>query len=233
MTTEDHKTRLSTHHAIRAATEHSDPRTAELRHRPHQKRALRTVNSIQQACLAILETEGESALNTNRIAEAAEISIGTLYRYFPNKEAIVDTVLGELMAGNLEHSEVISEHSIQLARRSLRDTIDYIVTEEIARHRRILHSLRSFYLDIHWRHDFHQYVAARMPHRVLPETWLQRVLDKYAHELRVADTQMAAELIVDVMSGTIHSVLSRRPDYIFDDRFGQELVALVMRYLKA
>src|SRR6516165_1822847 len=56
---------------------------------PLQARARDTVEVIFEATARILLREGAGALNTNYIAERAGISVGTLYQYFPNKEAIL------------------------------------------------------------------------------------------------------------------------------------------------
>jgi len=59
------------------------------RRSPRQARAVDTVEIIFEATARILQREGPAALNTNYIAERAGISVGTLYQYFPNKEAIL------------------------------------------------------------------------------------------------------------------------------------------------
>lgn len=59
------------------------------RKRPSQKRAEVTCEAVVEAAAHILESEGASGLTTNKIAERAGVSIGSLYQYFPNKEAIV------------------------------------------------------------------------------------------------------------------------------------------------
>src|SRR5690348_6485855 len=56
---------------------------------PVQQRAADTIEVILQAAAQILQKRGRSALNTNHIAERAGISVGTLYQYFPNKQAIL------------------------------------------------------------------------------------------------------------------------------------------------
>jgi len=66
------------------------PPVAEpLRKAPSQTRALRTVDTLCEAAVRLLETEGEAGFTTNRVAQRAGYSIGTLYQYFPSKEAIV------------------------------------------------------------------------------------------------------------------------------------------------
>ena len=59
------------------------------RRKPKQARAQDTVEIILEATARILRKQGREALNTNYIAECAGISVGTLYQYFPNKEAIL------------------------------------------------------------------------------------------------------------------------------------------------
>jgi AcrR family transcriptional regulator len=60
-----------------------------LRKTPSQTRALRTVDTLFEAATRVLASEGEAGFTTNRIAERAGFSIGTLYQYFPSKEAII------------------------------------------------------------------------------------------------------------------------------------------------
>lgn len=59
------------------------------RKRPGQARSLATVEAIFEATARILQQHGSAALNTNLIAERAGVSVGTLYQYFPNKDAIL------------------------------------------------------------------------------------------------------------------------------------------------
>lgn len=56
---------------------------------PVQQRAAATRDAILEAAAHILEAEGLSGFNTNRIAEIAGVSIGSLYQYYPNKAALL------------------------------------------------------------------------------------------------------------------------------------------------
>ena len=62
------------------------------RKNPTQARAQQTVGTILDAAAQILQTEGEAHFNTNRVAERAGFSIGTLYQYFPNKNSIIEAI---------------------------------------------------------------------------------------------------------------------------------------------
>jgi AcrR family transcriptional regulator len=58
------------------------------RRRPQQRRARQTVDAVLDAVARILKREGMKAVTTNRIAEVAGVSIGSVYQYFPDKRAI-------------------------------------------------------------------------------------------------------------------------------------------------
>jgi AcrR family transcriptional regulator len=60
---------------------------------PTQERAAATVDAILGAVERVLEKHGAAGLTTNRVAEVAGVSVGTLYQYYPNKEALVGAVI--------------------------------------------------------------------------------------------------------------------------------------------
>jgi AcrR family transcriptional regulator len=60
----------------------------ESRRKPQQRRAQQTVEAILDAVTRILKREGFDRVTTNRIAEVAGVSIGSVYQYFPDKRAI-------------------------------------------------------------------------------------------------------------------------------------------------
>ena len=63
--------------------------TEKKRRNPKQARAQATVGAVLEAAFQILEEDGEARLTTNLIAERAGVSIGTLYQYFEDREAIL------------------------------------------------------------------------------------------------------------------------------------------------
>jgi AcrR family transcriptional regulator len=58
-----------------------------------QQRSRATVDALVEATARILVAEGFDKASTNRIAEVAGVSIGSLYQYFPGKEALVAAVI--------------------------------------------------------------------------------------------------------------------------------------------
>ena len=64
-----------------------------MRKLPQQARSRATVDRIVDAAQRILAEDGYAALSTNRVAAMAEVSPGSLYQYFPDKQAIVDRLI--------------------------------------------------------------------------------------------------------------------------------------------
>jgi AcrR family transcriptional regulator len=60
-----------------------------LRKQPRQVRSTRLVADILEAAVRVLARDGAHRFTTARVAEAAGVSVGSLYQYFPNKEAIL------------------------------------------------------------------------------------------------------------------------------------------------
>jgi AcrR family transcriptional regulator len=60
-----------------------------LRKAPAQERARQTMEYIFEATAQLLDSDRADKLNTNRIAERAGFSIGTIYSYFTNKDALL------------------------------------------------------------------------------------------------------------------------------------------------
>ncbi|MES3030745.1 MAG: TetR/AcrR family transcriptional regulator [Pseudomonadota bacterium] len=59
---------------------------------PTQPRSRATLDVILEAAAQLLESVGEPGFNTNALAERAGVSIGTLYRYFPDKRSIINAL---------------------------------------------------------------------------------------------------------------------------------------------
>jgi AcrR family transcriptional regulator len=63
--------------------------SAEPRKQPRQRRSAETVARILDAAARIFDERGYRSTTTNHVAEAAGVSIGSLYQYFPNKDALL------------------------------------------------------------------------------------------------------------------------------------------------
>lgn len=63
------------------------------RKQPRQARSIATVDDILEAAARILEERGLDAYNTNAVAERAGVSVGSLYQYFPSKDALTAALI--------------------------------------------------------------------------------------------------------------------------------------------
>ena len=87
---------------------------------PRQARSQSTVEAILAAAARVLSRESLAGFNTNRVAEVAGVSVGSLYQYFPNKEALVAALIDR------DHAALADALETLLAARaegSLRDTL--------------------------------------------------------------------------------------------------------------
>ncbi|MGJ8528212.1 TetR/AcrR family transcriptional regulator [Maritalea sp.] len=78
------------------------------RKKPVQGRSKAVVDAILQASIRVLDREGYSAFNTNRVAEIAGVSVGSVYQYFPSKEAILMTILRQKRQNLLDKFNIVA-----------------------------------------------------------------------------------------------------------------------------
>src|SRR5436190_2608156 len=76
--------------------------TMEPRKLPRQRRSKATVQAILDACAEGLQRGGYHGLTTHAIALRAGASVGTLYQYFPNRDAVAGALVARAMERLLE-----------------------------------------------------------------------------------------------------------------------------------
>ncbi|MGC7101028.1 TetR/AcrR family transcriptional regulator [Amycolatopsis lurida] len=90
---------------------------------PSQQRSRFTYEVILQAAARVFDAEGMAA-TTNRIAERAGVSVGSLYQYFPDKQAL----LHELASRHLDHAETAFADALDRIR-TTRPALETVVAE--------------------------------------------------------------------------------------------------------
>lgn len=88
------------------------------RKQPRQARALATVDTIFEATIQVLVSDGPRRLTTTRVAERAGVSVGTMYQYFPHKQALFYALNERYLARLAERIEAAcaAQHGAPLAR---------------------------------------------------------------------------------------------------------------------
>ena len=193
------------------------------RRTPKQRRSREIVDAIVAAGRLLLEEGGPAALTTNHIAERAGVSVGSLYRYFSNKEAILAAIY-EADAAR-EASELVGEERV-LEERPLEEALTAVVDFQLERHRRLLEMEGDFYRDHHRSFSLTRRLG---PESV--EAGILRMLRAHADQLRVRDLDQAAFLIAFGISAVLRMAVDTRPQKLYEPAFRQELLDLVQRYV--
>jgi AcrR family transcriptional regulator len=193
---------------------------ARARKQPTQARSRALVESLLEATARILMRDGWDGLTTNRVAKEAGVSVGSLYQYFPDKEALVSGLVETWADALTEHLVALGP---QLADVPLEDAISAVVQatlavtrEDAALHRSVLLQLpRIGALEFFER--LNQRVAD-----VLAE-WIAHRRD----ELDVEDPSLAAWVIVTSLDALTDHALLLRPELLDSARFARQLERLV------
>jgi AcrR family transcriptional regulator len=179
---------------------------------------------ILTAAAHVFAEHGYAAGTTNRIAEAAYVSIGSLYQYFPNKDAI----LVELMSAHIDAGVAAVRRELERGLPAgLDDALRLLVRTTVDNHRD--------------QPRLHQvlFEQARRPAEVLAKLHdVERVMVTTAAsllaahpEVRVADPHTAARMVVGTVESLVHRFFAvDRPTGT--ERFEDELVAMLGRYLR-
>src|SRR5260221_109535 len=120
------------------------------RRKPKQQRSRRTVDDVLEAVQLVVKRHGTQAITTNRIAEAAGVSVGSLYQYFPDKRAIL-TALHDRHVDDVR--QVIEQTMAACVPTSL---------EEFTRE--LVHGLASVHADAA---ELHEVVSSAVPESAL------------------------------------------------------------------
>lgn len=104
------------------------------RKRPRQARSVATFEAILEAAARILESLGFAGFNTNAVAELAGVSIGSLYQYFPSKDALIVELIRRERAKLSTHIvEVIQQSDAADLKEKLKLIIQTAVQHQLSR----------------------------------------------------------------------------------------------------
>jgi AcrR family transcriptional regulator len=90
---------------------------------PRQDRSIATVDAIFEATIQVLLSDGLIRLNTTRVARRAGVSVGTLYQYFPNKQALLFAVLERHLATLASAIEKACDESRCATKETIAETV--------------------------------------------------------------------------------------------------------------
>ena len=197
------------------------------RKQPAQGRSRFTVRQIVEAAARVFEERGYAGANTNRIAERAGVSIGSLYQYFPNKESILAVLLEQHTQEVANAVEAIRRHVAEEPH-DLVGVLEHFVEDMVELHSknpRLQHVL----LDEAPRPP---HLKARLPELEQAAVESTEILLRANPQVRVEDHRTAAYLAVQSIETLVHRFVVEPPDEVSRERFAAELVEMLVRYLR-
>ena len=198
--------------------------TTNPRRRPRQARAQATVDAIIKATARVLVEEGYDRASTNRIAQAAGVSIGSLYQYFPSKEALVSALveshqqrmrdaLGRSLAeeppaGLADRAQLLVRGMIAAYRTD--PQLHHVLCQEVPK----VGELQKVY-------GFEQHLADVCRRHLFPAgEWT-----------RMIDIDRAVFLLVNAVPSVVRAAIQADPQAQGDTRLAEELTDMMVRYL--
>jgi AcrR family transcriptional regulator len=199
------------------------PRTAP-RHTPSQRRAQDTVDVLLEATELVLADKGFAATTTNHIAEAAGVSIGSLYHYFPSKEALVEAVVHRMWARELA---VLEAHAAELAAGPLDVAVRAIVGDLVA----VMAARRELYRRWYAEASHLGSLDAGLEITARGVAALEAVFARRAAELRPRNLAFAADLVVKMVLAMVRTGARDWAREIRSGELAAEISDMVVRYL--
>lgn len=200
-------------------------RRTSVRKEPRQERSRETVEAITRATARILARDGYEAASTNRIADEAGVSVGSLYQYFPNKDAIVAALID---AHAEEMFEVFRAELASVATADLESAARAVVAAQVAAHK-VNPRLHRVFLE--------QMPKVGMLDRLhevqrRSEALVRLYLEARRDELRVTDLDLASFIVVIAVEAVTHTAVVGRAEHLDNPAFVDEVAALCVRYLR-
>lgn len=194
------------------------------RKRPRQARSKATVDTILEATTRVLVKQGFDSLSTNAVASAAGVSIGSLYQYFPNKEALVSALIDRHM--EQMNLSILAELT-RVAKLPVAEAARAVIELTIKAHA----------IDP----ELHRVLTEQVPR--IGKLARLRELDEICHrmiagllaarkdELAIRDPDLAAFILVSTIESIVHRAALLYPNRLRDPRLVDEATVLVTRYL--
>jgi AcrR family transcriptional regulator len=194
------------------------------RKQPRQRRAQETVEAILQATAHLLVTQGYEHLTTNRVADHAGVSIGSLYQYFPSKEALVAALVDD----HTDHMlQLLAQNVEDLRGASLEDAVRTYVHAQLHAHAMEPELHRVLCEQLPRLHGFERVRELN----VQAASMVQAFFELHANRIRVKDLHLAAYICVHAVEATTHAAILDGPERLNDKALAEELCHLVLRYL--
>jgi AcrR family transcriptional regulator len=198
-----------------------------MRKSPRQARAGATIEAIIEAAAQVLQQEGEEGLTTAKIADRAGVSIGSLYQYFPNKEAVLlalvrreRDLIGERVARKIAEIEPKSGENVV---RGVISTL-LVAFRPRRRRRKLVALMATLSVD---RDNSGLELRDRVAALIVAAS------HQYPDLATRPLSDVSAYVLVRAVLGAIRSAVVENAKILDDPEFEEELCRLAISYLKS
>jgi AcrR family transcriptional regulator len=195
------------------------------RKQPRQARALATVSTIFEATIQVLVSDGPRRLTTTRVADRAGVSVGTMYQYFPHKQALFHALNERYLTTLAERIEVAcaAQHGASIVQ-----MVEALVTTYWLAKTERPDVTRALYRSV-----------AEIDNAALVATFAQRVdaateaMLTTAPDATFADPPTITLTLLSTIFGTVRSVFERDLPFDQSEAVCEQLVLMCIAYLRA
>lgn len=192
--------------------------------RPQQQRSKAKVEALLIAGTRILEKQGWAGFNTNAVAALAGVSIGTLYEYFPNKQALIDAIVVEHLSNIRKRLEIASYYDLK----------NHGVQE-------LVHIMVDLVIELHKdKPKLHHTLSSEVPLSPAVLTIISDLRKQFvdlvskALDGQVTNPFIAAQLLVDASDAAIHRWwINDQGQPLPAQELAEELKSMFTAYLRA
>lgn len=191
-----------------------------MRKQPTQSRSIATVQAILEGAARILVEQGYAKANTNVIARRAGVSIGSLYEYFPGKEAIFAEIRRR------QSQELYSALTTGVNDTDLSSSIKSLIETHLRYVRENLDLHLALTRDVPWSAIADIDAAHTVDYLERSQTFL-----KYRSLRPQGDPVFISEFLMRLVASTINDFAFSSPEHLDNVQLEESLVDIVGRYL--
>ncbi|MDR3428437.1 TetR/AcrR family transcriptional regulator [Silvimonas sp.] len=190
---------------------------------PRQARSQVMVETILQATARVLTERGYAGTNTNLVAECAGVSVGSIYQYFPNKDALItalhDRHSNEMVALISNAIAEVYSVDLQTAVERIVEAVHEAHLLEPEMHRALENGDMQCHDQAH--HEGYVTIAAQV----------LNLLKHHRAAIRAENLELAVWTCMKIIETMVHSAVLDPPPQFSQAEIRRAIVAAVMGYL--
>ena len=193
---------------------------------PSQKRALDTVEAIYEAAAQVFSHRGYAKATTDKIAERAGVSIGSLYQYFPNKEAIAVELMKRHVNDSLPRLEAILAQGFE-SQLSIGGLLGSLIEATVVSHEKDPNLYRVLMDEVPYSVEMENDMRQRLEYF----TGVAESLIRQHPSTRIKNPKVAAHLLTMGIQSMVHWYICYHYEELDREAFIEEITLMFQRYL--